>query len=398
MKHIKISLQHLYLGLILVILFGQSVFQNFSFISNMSLLLISVTQLFKLTNKERGVVCVLFLWIILLLAYTMLRGNPLLSALRFGAILFIICYAYFWKIKPEFFLRLLFYVSAFAVFCLYCLELFMFSLSIEESKALRETVFLPNRIGDVFYYYVYYKLELKGTALITFVYILSYVVDIFPHKYRNHLRCFYLIGAVLAGNFAYQMAIVLFHILHTLYNLQYGLKRMGGMFILLFLFTIVSGSSLVSYSLFVLESKADDSNALKTEQVKLLIEDLNTPQELLLGAGLGNAFTAHGYMRDYSGDNSYYEVQTMYVFNQLGLVGFTILVLYNTILTFRRIRYPELLIVYFVYIAYASSNPYIWDTNHIVVIITLICSMRIMSKNKLTQRINYVNKADVYNQ
>lgn len=372
---------------ILIILFFQSLLKEFSVLSNIALLFILIRQFPKLSANGRRMLIWAMIWVGVLIGYSVMSGNQIPNAIRFGLIFLFILSAYFWNTDYRFLIKTLFYISAVLVLGLICLEIFMWTLSNEEYLALRNGYFLANGMGDVFFSGGYYKLELRGTPLVVFVYMLSYVTNIFPSKYKIFLRLFYLAGLIIAGNFAYQMAVVIFHVAHYLFSSfetpTKFVRRISWAFIL----TMIVGGATFSYVVSEMERKADDSNATRFDQARVLYEDMSrSPQTLLLGSGLGHTVEAKTAFRDYRG-NTYFELQTLYVFNQLGLLNFAIYILANVILAFRIIKIPELLLVYSVYATYAFFNPYIWDTNHIVVITSLLCA-----KSQLQNRLFYAKK------
>lgn len=127
--------------------------------------------------------------------------------------------------------------------------------------------------------------------------------------------------------------------------------------------------------------KSDESSAIRIEQATLLLKDLGeSPVTLIMGKGMGNTLSVQTSFRDYT-DNIYFELQILYILNQLGIIAFIIFSLYNIYLTITKIKYKELIFVYLFYIMYAITNPYIFDTNHIIVILTL-CSISNYLTNK----------------
>ena len=122
----------------------------------------------------------------------------------------------------------------------------------------------------------------------------------------------------------------------------------------------------------VFEEKKDESNAMRIEQAVLLLEDLSrNPMTLLGGAGLGNTVDVTTHFRSYVGA-TYYELQVLYVLNQLGLVSFLVFILVNILFVFKYMPDTKIKMVYAGYVLYAVTNPYIIDTNQVVVIITLL--------------------------
>lgn len=372
---------------ILIILFFQSLLKEFSVLSNIALLFILIRQIPKLSANGRRMLIWAMIWIGVLIGYSVMSGNQIPNAIRFGLIILFILSAYYWNTDCTFLIKALFYVSVALVLGLICLEIFMWTLSNEEYLALRNGYFLANGMGDVFFSGGYYKLELRGTPLVVFVYMLSYVTNIFPSKYKIFLRLFYLAGLIIAGNFAYQMAIVIFHFAYFLFPSLESPVKMVRRVLFMSIVMLIVGGIVYSYVASEMKAKSAISNATRYDQAEVLWEDMaRSPKTLLLGSGLGHTIESKTSFRDYRG-NTYFELQTLYIFNQLGLLNFCILVLANIILAFRLIKLPELLLVYGVYVTYAFTNPYIWDTNHIVVITSLLCA-----KSQLQNRISYAKK------
>ncbi len=78
---------------------------------------------------------------------------------------------------------------------------------------------------------------------------------------------------------------------------------------------------------------------------------------ILFGQGLGNKIDIKTQWKDYS-DNIYYELQSLYIMNQVGILFFTWFVIINILLSKYFIKYKILLIAYVSYIFYALFNPY----------------------------------------
>lgn len=399
MNVIRIRIDNILWILILLILFFQCFLQKYSIISNVALLFIAIKQYPKMSKVKKGYIGLAIVWIILMIGYSVLHGNQVDLAARFGVIIFFILASYFWKTNIVF-LKALYYISFFLVIGLIGLEIYMFSLSESEYTFLRDHFFIANDMGDVFWWGIYYKLELRGTPLVVFVYMLSYVADIFPNKYRKVLRILYFVAVVFAGNFAYQLALVLFHLLYYIQSSLRSPQLFMRRFFLLFVFSLFVGGVLLAYLSSQMETKKEGSAQARYDQVEVLLDDMaQSPLTVFLGSGLGHTVNAKTSVRDYR-EATYFEVQTIYFFNQLGLVNFTIFILINFILAFRYIKHKELILVYSVYAAYASTNPYIWDTNHVVVITSLLCAKSLINstRNDLQSRMVVVHARNLWSQ
>lgn len=329
---------------------------------------------------------------ILLVGYSLLQENNPLLATRSALILLLVLSAYTWKVNSRFFLKSLFYVSLSLVLGLVIIETYMFTVSEEEYSYIRNVLIKENGIGDIFLFHdIYYKLELRGTPLIAFVYMLSYIVELFPQRYSWLYRLIYLVGVILAGNFAYQLAVLFFHLALYLYhafdNPVRLTKRVFNLSIIFFLF----GSALFPYISDTFKDKqTGGSLPTRYDQIEVLFEDVSqTEISLLMGSGLGHTIEKKTNVRDYRG-GVYYELQTLYIFNQLGMLGFSLLIVTNIFLAFRYLKNKDIIIVYACYVLYACTNPYIWDTTQIVVIVSLLSTREIISGRRCPQNITHL--------
>lgn len=125
-------------------------------------------------------------------------------------------------------------------------------------------------------------------------------------------------------------------------------------------------------------SKKVDSMGTRQDQVEVLLRDIGQENTTIwLGKGLGNTVSEKTNYRDYTG-NIYFELQTFYFFNQLGIINFISFILLNLFFAYTKIRDPRLLFVYLCYILYAFTNPYILDSNQVIVILTLVMANKIL--------------------
>lgn len=379
MNLLKVKIRHienLAWLIIIVILFGQTLFTKVSIISNLMLGYIAVMQITRINVAYRKYYAVLIGVILLLMGYSVIQGNSGGNAVRFALIIVFILSAYIWKVDTRFFLKSLLIISSVVILGLIGLEVFLFTLSDTEYSAFRHEIVRASGVGDVFYYNnIYYKLELRGTPLIVFVYMLSYVVDIFPRKYKYFFRLYYLIGTILAGNFAYQLAIIIFHFVYYMVPAFDDPRELARRLIRLSFILVIIGGVLISFIAGTMKEKNEaESNPIRYDQTEVLWQDMSQScLTLLFGTGLGHTLPVKTKWRDYR-ENTYFELQTLYFFNQLGLFGFTLLIISIIVLTLRYIKCRECLVVYSVYVTYAFTNPYIWDTSHIVVIVSLLCA------------------------
>lgn len=128
---------------------------------------------------------------------------------------------------------------------------------------------------------------------------------------------------------------------------------------------------------------AQSSIGTRIDQYHVLLNDFSSNfPDLIFGKGFGNLIQVVTSARDYS-NYIYYELQTIYFLNQMGLLVFSIFIIFNIYLAIKHIQNHMIRLIYCMYILYASTNPYIFDTNHLVVIITLVNLSALSKKAEL---------------
>lgn len=239
--------------------------------------------------------------------------------------------------------------------------------------------------GDIYTYNGYFfRVQIKGSALLLIAIILNNETDLIKRK--SILQVILIIGLILAGNFAFLIAGFIY-LLYYILRLQgkTSLKKYIAILSLSFAILILLMPSIINYVTNTIEGKKKDSLGARDDQATHLMDSVfENPFTTLVGQGLGNTLNIKSVFRDYTGQ-TYYELQTLYVFNQLGFVFFLIFLLYNIIIIIRYwgVGNFKILAVYLVYICYAVTNPYIFDTNHFIVIIILGSWIQYDKRNKL---------------
>ena len=371
---IKFSLQKVSVFcffLICFILTRQVPFSALSPLSNVAIIFLFITQI----PKDKYYI---FFTLILigLGGYSLAAGNNIPTIIRFIIILWSICTAYYIKL-PINIIKIVVYLSLIQCFVLIGIEVFMITFSNDKLYALIRNYVM--QIG------CFYKIQIKGNAILPFVYMLSFCQPIFPKKFNNTFKIILLISVLCSGQFAFIIALAIFHLYLLFKDFSKNTKKFLYIFYAFILMLAILCIPIYNYVKSTLEMKSEESSAIRIEQAELLLKDLDeTPFTLLLGKGLGNTISIQTPLRDYT-DNIYFELQIIYILNQIGLLSFILYILYNIYLTIKKIKYKELIFIYLFYIVYAITNPYIFDTHHIVVILTL-CSI----SNYLT---NHQNKA-----
>ena len=335
-------------------------------------------------TSSKAAIKAIFIWSIFLLAYGILiRENSINLVFRFYIIILCLLLSH-WVHLP--------FVATKKIFFFFILLQCLVLIAIEAIMNLFFSInnYLPFRFffmeqgwGDVYTYDgFFYRVQIKGNALIPFAFFLTFLKD-YTFKYKRILQIILLISSVIAGNFAYLIGIFIFIVFWYLFNNLHKRKFRNRIIIFSFLFTLSIGS-IIEYTKEILERKSGYSLGTRSDQVDVLIRDTQKDiSTFVLGKGLGNNVMIKTSFRDYT-DNLYFEIQAMYFFNQLGLINSLIFISFLLFLAIKKIFYKDLLFIYFCYIIYGVTNPYILDTTQTTVILILISISNVRKqKNRL---------------
>lgn len=361
---------------VVFIITRQVPFNQYSWIANIALFGLFVLQSPR-TNERYGI----FLGIVVLIGYSLCLSNHIPFIIRFAFIIWFILAAYYLKLPKNFIKILIFFCAVQCIF-LICLELILLFYFTPDSYLGLRAYCLEQGWGDLYTYSGYfYKIQFKGNALLPFVYMLSYVYDIFPSRKVWRYRVLFFISIVIAGNFAYFIALGIFHFFLFFFSVnRYSILVKKGIYV--FLLSLFLIPFIMDYVTDVL-GKKDDSLGTRYDQCEVLINDLTeNPLYFLFGKGLGNTVDKVTAYRDYT-QNIYYEMQVMYFVNQMGVFFFAFFVCLNVYLALKYIHNKKFLFVYGCYIIYAVTNPYILDTNHVIVILTLVTLNKIQNDSRV---------------
>ncbi|HHY7695660.1 TPA: O146 family O-antigen polymerase, partial [Escherichia coli] len=370
-------------------LFRQYPLLKYSSIMNVSclLFLIFVTFFIKRGVFSSGI----FLFSLIFLSvhglYSLYSGNDPVLISRFYIILILIIVSYYAAIKSISYINIFIFLAVTQAFVIIGLEAFMFlNFRFSDYSAIRN-YFIDNQSGDIYTYNgFFYHIQIKGNALLLFSYMISFYLY---NKTNNKLyllsSMFLALAVLFCGNLAFYITflihafIFLFLRKARTYN-QLLLK----VFIFLITFGVFISYSGMEYLVKAYELKFQGANfssmGTRFDQFNVLIDDLfENVLTALVGQGLGNIINVQTAVRNYS-DYIYYELQAVYFLNQLGVLLFLLFVIINVILTLKFIKPIELRIVYMLYILYALVNPYMLDTNHVVVVFILVSLSSIFSK------------------
>ena len=373
---LKNTLSMVLWGVLIFIITRQVPFVSYSILGNLALLgIVALNMRYDATGFYRTFLPILC-WCSFLVFYALLQGNEVTLVARFILIIFFLLTAYF-IILPSRMVKLLFALTLLQCIFLIGLEfILLLFFNLETYEPLRH-YFINQGWGDVYTFTGhFYNIPVKGNALLPFVYMLSYFIPVFPQKRKSFFRCIYLLAIVFAGNFAYLISLFVFHFMlfflqnESFRQLQLKILALSFLIILFFIPGLIFVENVMS--------KKVDSMGTRQDQVEVLLRDIGQENTTIwLGKGLGNTVSEKTNYRDYTG-NIYFELQTFYFFNQLGIINFISFILLNLFFAYTKIRDPRLLFVYLCYILYAFTNPYILDSNQVIVILTLVMANKIL--------------------
>ncbi|WP_019551917.1 hypothetical protein [Propionispira raffinosivorans] len=295
--------------------------------------------------------------------YAIALGNEFYYVLQTYAVILLLIFAYY--IKPnEKIISVYIFLALLHAIVLIGLNYFFITTMVHENFIIR-AIFSENGYGgDAFFVNDYLcRIIIKGNELLPLAIML---VEVHYEKMKKYLLlCIFIFATIIAGNFGFIMALFIFYILWWIYQKKY--KTICCVFVGL----LVSGSILSTDLSEYISGKQDSSWSARIDQVNVLVDDFDTAFDIVVGKGMGNNVNVRGQYRDYSGQR-YYEVQGMYIFNQIGFMGMILVIFMNIILSVNYFKSMQAKIIYIAYFSYAITNPYIFNIFHLIVINVLV--------------------------
>lgn len=382
-------ISNIHISLFFIVIFfltRQFPFSQYSIIMNVALIIFFIVTLyFSKKNFDNNLikVCLHINLIILtiMIMYSLYILNEPSNILRFYLILTLLVLSYFLNVSFELIKYFLFLMILHALIII-GLEVYLI-LNFNLDNYLPIRLFFKERgWGDIYSFNgIIWNIQLKGNALLPFAFFVSLIY--FDKKKYLIVSLLFFISSILSGNFAFILGISLFMILYALYIIKWTREKILIYFTFLFIFTIFFTGKVVEYVDYKIEQKSMESNAIRIDQYNVLIDDLTKSSSgVFFGQGLGNLIEKKTKFRDYAKD-IYYELQSLYFFNQMGTLYFFIFFISNIILAIYFIKYKLLLISYFSYLFYSFFNPYFLDTNHIVVIVVLLSLRKVLDEKNI---------------
>ncbi len=342
----------------------------------------------KIKLDHRFVLLIAYLVIVLM--FSLINSNDLSALPRF---LFIVLLINLVLILPFYKLNLSSaFNTAFLVHALFLIgfEIYLLIFFSGKDYTIIRQFFLSNNFGDVYTYSGYfYRIQIVGNALIPFAFMISYF-NYRVNKGRLSFVVLYLLACIIAANLMFIIAIgffvALFEIIKS--NAKFRLSTKN-LFVLLVMVVSVPFVVDFIYSNILLKLVGGGSSSLGTrfDQAYALMQGLTENYyNIFFGQGLGSKLYIVTPVRDYS-SFIYYELQSIYIFYQIGIVGFFLLAVLHFYLFLYVCKNKYLILIYSMYVFYAITNPYMFDTTQVVALIYLV------SLSRSTERSDF-NKLD----
>lgn len=297
------------------------------------------------------------------LIYSVLKGNILTWAIRFFLILLVIPVCFVIKdMDFEAEEKIFIYISIAK-----CIMLILLAVAVicMRNVAPFSAWASSNGFGSIYVDDGYLKVQLHGNSLLVVAFMVSYM-----RKRRiNWQNVILLVGVFIAGNFAFVLGVVCFVAYRAL---RIMLTARGTNRLMKFVIAVVAVAGMMVMIPFVanqIKLKSSYSNAVRVEQAEVLLDT-----NVLIGEGLGHKVVAKDesmrFAERLNNYSYYFELQTLYIFHQIGFVGMFLFYLITIWAAYKNGR--ECLWLYLIYLFYSFWNPYCFDTTQMIAIIAIM--------------------------
>ena len=229
------------------------------------------------------------------------------------------------------------------------------------------------------------KVQLHGNGILPYVFMLYN----FRKRKIDYITIILLLGILCAGNFAFILCLGAY-LCFICYKMICSKQNKNGLITVVIL--LIFNSLLpVTYKHLekTVEQKSVNSNAIRIEQANFL-----TDTNYVIGKGLGNNIHGNGQFRSYD-NNTYFELQTLYIFNQIGVIGLSLF--YIIILFWVWKKDSHYFIIFLIYLFYTFWNPYCFDTTEMIAIISLLnLPLQNRNNNKRTWKLAFYKYIFLY--
>lgn len=289
--------------------------------------------------------------------YSIINGQDISRILRFYLILFVIPLCFLLQRKR--------FDLEYSIFMILSVAKSVYIISIA-IKMVIEGTYTPfrqwaqiNNYGDAYFVYGFLpRVQIYGNALLVF----AFVIRFYKTKKIDICNIILLLGVCTAGNFSFLLGVVVF--LAGYFLLSIDPKRIQPWKVMVLIVLVILLSIFSYYAFLEMGRKTDTGNALKIRQIKMLLDT-----NLLFGKGIASEVEANVLLGRLANAN-YYEMQTFYIFYQIGAIGIGLF--YYITLSLCKKYGNNILGLYIIYLLYTFFNPYCFDTTQMISIVLLI--------------------------
>ncbi|AGK55733.1 hypothetical protein B1NLA3E_19945 [Bacillus sp. 1NLA3E] len=320
---------------------------------------------------------------ILLIYSIVIEHNSVSLAIRFYSVFVLLLSAFFLPPK-KIYVNIFVLLAVLHSVLLIGFEIYIVLFGDPEFAGFIRSKVMELGLGDIYTYNQYfYRIQIKGNPILP----ISFLVSLFAiqsKRLKISAASLLFVGTIVAGNFAFILAILFFLgmyfiilffsnkkvsvFLKNLFNSRMRILMLVGSIILILFIAVMV---LYPYLNELLLLKMEVSIPTRFDQMAQLIENLaETPTSLLFGQGLGNVINVITDYRDYR-NNYYFELQTLYVLNQVGILYFLLFLITKIAFVIKFWDNKFIYLIYLSYVLYAFTNPYLFDTTNILVLIVL---------------------------
>lgn len=354
------------------------IFYNLSFLSQVLLflfILIGAKGILKniksssITTKK--LLFFNFIGATLLILYALIyQNNEPSLIIRFYLIANLLILAFFYPVNSKM-INLFLYVIFFQALFVVGFELFMI-MNFEAANYGPVRFYIQEiGIGDVYTYDgKFWRIQLAGNHLLP----LGLFISIYSLKGKQRLliSSVFLLASVFSGHFAFLIAIFIFATFYYILNNRLTHNNIVKLFLLFILMGIIFYKPAYNYVSYTIDRKSEGSLSTRGDQLNVLVDDMsNSIPDLVVGKGYGNTVNTVTNSRDYR-DAIYYELQTFYLLNQFGFIYMLWFVFLNIYFVFLKLNNKNIILIYSSFIIYGFTNPYMFDSSHIFIIVMLL--------------------------
>lgn len=347
------------LSVALVLFLTQQVYlRDYNVVMNCLVLVMFLVLCFEKIPTLTWVLCLILMVNFVVSALTL---NNVFYSVRFFFVIIATVFAFQVKeTSPP--LRIILGVGGLQAFLVIFIGLYLMISGDERLACWVRVFFKDYGLGDVYTFNgVYYRVQLVGNALIPFFFMISY-----ERRAESYIYIFfsflYFTAVIFCGNLTFFIACFIYVFI--------CLDRYRKKCLVIF-FAFLSPVLLNSlHDIWAMKfSGGASSMGIRFDQAIAILNKLHEkPIAFFTGWGLG-APMPDGVYKKYS-SSLYIEIQSLYIFFQIGLLGFAFYCV-NVIYLVKKTFTPRNTFIFIMYLIYASSNPYMFDTTHFIVVLLL---------------------------